>query len=124
MSRTTGVSILQIAPHSEPDSVFIIPGHKFNGHLPSSLLRLLINDRVCKIGSAIKGDSTCLKKQFSQLVEQTSFNIIDLKEYAIQRGILQRKESGTLDTLVDKVIGKFLPKDNTICKSEEWELLL
>jgi len=76
---------------------------KFNGHLPSSLLRLLINDRVFKIGSAIKGDLTRLKKQFSQLVEQTSFNIIHLGEYAIQRGILQRKESGTLDTLVEKV---------------------
>jgi hypothetical protein len=50
---------------------------------------------VFKVGSAIKGDITRLKKQFPQLAEQTSFNTIDLKEYAIQRGIILQKQSGT-----------------------------
>ena len=74
-----------------------------------------------KIGSAIKGDLTRLKKQFPQLASQTSFATIDLKEYAIQRGVIQRKDPGGLDSLVEKVLGKYLPKDDTVCKSEDWE---
>ena len=139
VSRTVGVSILQIAPHSEPDSVYIIPVgfiislyaiilqltlkkqiHKFD-QLPSSLLRLLVNDRVFKIGSAVKADLTRLKKQFLQLAGQTSFNTIDLKEYAIQRGVIGRKQSGTLDILLEKLLGMFLSKDESIRRSDQWE---
>ncbi|KAJ7148561.1 hypothetical protein C8R43DRAFT_521445 [Mycena crocata] len=118
-SRTMGVSILQIAPHS-CDSIYIIPVHRFK-QLPTSLLRIFISDQVFKIGSCIKADLTRLKKQFSQLKDQTSFNVIDLKEYAIQRGVIGRKEAGGLDTLVDKVLGRSLSKDPSIRRSDEWE---
>jgi hypothetical protein len=76
---------------------------------------------VFKVGSAIKGDLTHLKKQFLQLSEQTSFNTIDLKEYVIQRGIIGRKQSGSLDILVEKLLGKFLSKDESTRRSDQWE---
>jgi hypothetical protein len=82
----------------------------------------LINDHVFKVGSAIKGDFTRLKKQFPQLAEQTSFNTIDLKEYAIQRGIIHRKQSGALEVLVEKLLGMFLPKDDSLRRSDQWEV--
>ncbi|KAJ7468909.1 hypothetical protein B0H11DRAFT_2284053 [Mycena galericulata] len=118
-SRKIGVSILQIAPHSE-DTVFIIPVHRFKS-LPAALLRLLISDRVFKIGSRIKGDLTRLQNQFSQLKNVVSFNVIDLKEYSIQRGVIGRKDSGGLDVLVEKILGKYLAKDPSIRRCEEWE---
>jgi hypothetical protein len=77
-----------------------------------------VNDRVFKVGSSIKGDLTRLKKQFPQLAEQTSFNTIDLKEYTIQRGLIGRKQSGTLDVLVEKLLGMFLPKDESVRRSD------
>jgi len=80
-----------------------------------------VNDRVFKIGSAIKADLTRLKKQFLQLSRQTSFTVIDLKEYAVQRGIIGRKESGTLDALVEKLLGKYLPKDDAVRRCDDWE---
>jgi hypothetical protein len=76
---------------------------------------------VFKIGSHIKADFTRLQKQFSQLEDQPSFNVIDLKEYSIQRGVLGRKDAGGLDVLAEKVLGKYLPKDPTIRQCEEWE---
>jgi hypothetical protein len=82
----------------------------------------LINDHVFKVGSSIKGDFTRLKKQFPQLAEQTSFNTIDLKEYAIKRGIIHRRQSGTLDVLVEKLLGMFLPKDDSLRRSDQWEV--
>jgi hypothetical protein len=104
-SRQIGVSIIQIAPHSNPDLIFIIPVHfflinlyvlKFNPinqihkfrQLPPSLLCLLISKQVFKIGSAIRGDITHLKHQFLQLAATLFFNIIDLKEYCINHGII------------------------------------
>jgi hypothetical protein len=85
-------------------------------------LRFLVSDHVFKIGSAVKGDLTRIKKQFDQLGNQTSFNVIDLKEYALQQGILQRKESGSLDALAEKVLGQYLPKDDMLRKNDDWEL--
>lgn len=64
---------------------------------------------------------THVKKQFSQLSNQTAFNVIDLKEYVLQRGILQKKESGSLDALVEKVLGLFLPKDDDLRRNDQWE---
>ncbi|KAJ7836589.1 hypothetical protein B0H14DRAFT_2589654 [Mycena olivaceomarginata] len=119
ISRTVGVSILQLAPHSE-DTIFIIPVHRFK-NLPTSLLRLLVSDRVFKIGSRIKGDLTRLQKQFAVLRDQSSFNVIDLKEYSIQRGVIGRKDAGGLDSLVEKVLTKHLPKFPSIRRSDEWE---
>ncbi|KAJ7828670.1 ribonuclease H-like domain-containing protein [Mycena olivaceomarginata] len=121
ISRKVGVSVVQIAPHPTPDSIFIIPVHKFKP-LPLSFLRLLISNRVFKIGVGVKGDLTRLKKQFTQLANQGSFNIIDLKEYAIQRGIIGRQDSGALDVLVEKILGKYLVKDDASRRSEDWEL--
>lgn len=95
--------------------------HKFGGHLPQSLLRLLISDQVFKIGSSIKADFTRLKKQFPQLEKQRSFNVIDLKEYCTQRGIIPRKGSGALDILLEKTSGMYLSKDENLRRSEDWE---
>jgi hypothetical protein len=80
-----------------------------------------VNDRVFKIGSAIKADLTRLKKQFPQLARQTSFTSIDLKEYAVQRGIISRKDSGSLDALVEKLLGMFLSKNDALRKCDDWE---
>jgi hypothetical protein len=137
VSRHIGVSIIQIAPHSQPNEIYIIPVrlqayvsspyklhiqvHKFGGQLPQSLLRLLISDQVFKIGSSIKADFTRLKKQFSQLEKQRSFNIIDLKEYCIRRGVIPRKGSGGLDILLEKTAGMYLCKDENLRRSEDWE---
>ncbi|KAJ6616822.1 hypothetical protein B0H10DRAFT_2219161 [Mycena sp. CBHHK59/15] len=114
ITRQVGVSTLQIAPHSEPDV------HRFH-KLPTALLRLLISPQVFLIGSAIKGDLTCLKKQFPQLLDCTS-NIIDLKQFAIRRGVIKKNTSGALDTLAEKVLGVYLPKDATFRKTNEWEM--
>ena len=64
---------------------------------------------------------THLKNQFLQLKQQKSFNVIDLKEYCIQRGIVSRKESGALDFLITKTLQKYLPNDEALRKNEEWE---
>lgn len=138
VSRHIGVSIIQIAPHSQSNEIYIIPVcsqtsirslysllphqvHKFGGQLPQSLLRLLILDQVFKIGSSIKADFTRLKKQFPQLEKQRSFNIIDLKEYCTQRGIIPHRGSGGLDILLEKTTGMYLSKDEHLRKSEDWE---
>lgn len=95
--------------------------HKFGSQLPQSLLRILISDQVFKIGSSINADLTRLRKQFSQLENQKSFNIIDLKEYCTRRGIIPRKGSGGLDVLLEKTAGMYLSKDEGLRKSEDWE---
>jgi hypothetical protein len=82
-----------------------------------------MSDRVFKIGSAVKGDLTRIKKQFNQLSNQTSFTVIDLKEYVLRRGILQKNMSGSLDSLVEKVLDLFLPKDEVLRKNDQWEVL-
>lgn len=94
--------------------------HRFT-RLPPSLLRLLVSDRVFKIGSGIKGDLTHLRNQFKQLRSCESFTTIDLKDYAIQCGVIQRSTPGSLDVLVEKVLGVYLPKDDDIRKSDDWE---
>jgi hypothetical protein len=86
-----------------------------------SLFRLLISDRVFKIGNSIKADLTRVKKQFSQLRRQQSFNVIDLKEHCTQRGIIQRNASGSLDVLLKNTLGMYISKDEQYRKSEEWE---
>ncbi|KAJ3966348.1 hypothetical protein EV361DRAFT_954162 [Lentinula raphanica] len=50
------------------------------------------------IGSRVKGDFTCLKKQFAQLSDFSRFNY-----------------------LAEKVLKQYLPKDDDCCRSEEWE---
>ncbi|KAG6825372.1 hypothetical protein H0H92_003927, partial [Tricholoma furcatifolium] len=94
--------------------------HRFS-RLPTSLLRFILSAQVFKIGSNIKGDFTRLKKQFTELAEQKSFNVIELKDYCIQRGIIKRGASGSLDTLVEKALHMYLPKDAALRKSEDWE---
>ncbi|KAJ7866109.1 hypothetical protein B0H13DRAFT_2352691 [Mycena leptocephala] len=74
--------------------------HRFQ-RLPTALLRLLISQQVFLIGSAIKGDLTRLKKQFPQLVD-CSMNVIDLKQFAIRRGIIKKNSSGSLEKLAEK----------------------
>jgi len=76
---------------------------------------------VFKIGSAIKGDLTRLKRQFPQLKNQTSFNFIDLKEYCTQRCIVSRKAHAGLDILLEKTCGQYLSKDESLRMSEDWE---
>ncbi|KAF9029943.1 hypothetical protein BDZ89DRAFT_1112423 [Hymenopellis radicata] len=118
-SRTVGVSIIQMAPHTDPSSIFIIPVHHFR-RLPPSLLCLLMHERVFKIGSGVKGDLTRLRKQFTELKDQV-FEMIELKDYAIQRGILKQRESGSLDAMVQKLLGKYLSKDPNLRCNENWE---
>ncbi|KAJ7719728.1 hypothetical protein B0H16DRAFT_1794348 [Mycena metata] len=122
ISRHVGVSVLQLAPHSDPDTIYIIPVHRFK-QLPAALLHLLVSPQTFLIGSAIKADLTRLKKQFPQLLDQ-SFNIIDLKEFAVRRGIIKKNSSGSLDTLAEKALGSYLPKDPSFRRSENWELNL
>lgn len=98
----------------------IIQVHRYHS-LPVSLLRLLVSYQVFKIGSNIKGDVTRLQKQFPQLVNQMSFNVIELKEYCIQRGIISRKESGALDKLLEKTAHMYLSKDNNLRRNDGWE---
>ena len=98
----------------------IIQVHRYHS-LPVSLLRILVSNQVFKIGSNIKGDITRLQKQFPQLVNQTSFNVIELKEYCIQRGVISRKESGALDKLLEKTAHMYLSKDNILRKNDGWE---
>ncbi|KAG6849717.1 hypothetical protein H0H93_006014 [Arthromyces matolae] len=121
VSRRVGVSILQLAPHSDPDHIFIIPIHRF-GTLPPTLLRILISDRVFKIGVSVDGDLSRLKKQFPQLSQQVNFNTIDLKKFCIDRGLIGRKDPASLAKLVEKLHGQRLVKDDNIRRSEEWEL--
>ncbi|KAJ3508637.1 hypothetical protein NMY22_g16549 [Coprinellus aureogranulatus] len=121
VSRTSGVSTIQISPDSQPDTVYIIPVHKLNGHLPPSLLRILISPKVYKVGSAIKADFTRLKSQFKQLAEQKSFNVVDLKVYCTKQGVIERGRPGSLDILVEKLLGCYLSKDNSLRCCEEWE---
>ncbi|KAG6827175.1 hypothetical protein H0H87_005364, partial [Tephrocybe sp. NHM501043] len=120
MSRRIGVSILQLAPHSMPDFIYIVPVHRYQ-RLPTSLLRLLVSKQVFKIGSNVKGDLTRLQKQFVQLSDQPGFNVVELKEYCIQRGIITRKESGTLDKLLEKATQMYLLKNAQLRRNDGWE---
>ncbi|KAK0472637.1 hypothetical protein IW261DRAFT_1570727 [Armillaria novae-zelandiae] len=46
---------------------------------------------------------------------------INLKDYAIQRGAIHQKESGSLDALVEKTLERYLPKEDAVQKGEHWE---
>ncbi|KAJ7088237.1 hypothetical protein C8R43DRAFT_1142287 [Mycena crocata] len=119
VSRHIGVSILQLAPHGNLKSVYIIPVHRFT-KLPPALLRILTSPRIFLVGSAIKGDFTRLKKQFPQLSDHVP-NLIDLKQFAAKRGVIKKNEGGSLEKLAEKVLHKYLPKDPENRKSEAWE---
>jgi hypothetical protein len=54
------------------------------------------------------------------LHDQT-FRTIDLKQFAIQRVLIGKRESGSLDALAEKLLGVYLPKDDALRKSEDWE---
>ncbi|KAJ3787743.1 ribonuclease H-like domain-containing protein [Lentinula aff. detonsa] len=119
--RRLGVSILQLCPHMDPTVVYIIAVHRLSS-LPPSLLRLLTSERVWKIGSQIKGDLTRLRKQFpSQLDDSIQFSIIDLKTYALAKGFIQPKQTGTLASLCETVLGLHLPKDQKTRANNNWE---
>ncbi|KAL7410044.1 hypothetical protein BDY24DRAFT_444398 [Mrakia frigida] len=49
------------------------------------------------------------------------FTIIDLKDFARRQGLLPSNESGSLDALASKVLGKFLPKDSSVRTTDDWE---
>ncbi|KAJ2920858.1 hypothetical protein H1R20_g16236, partial [Candolleomyces eurysporus] len=99
ISRTSGVSIIQLYPQSRPDEIYIIPVYRIN-HLPPSLLRVLISPNVYK----------------------KTFNLVDLKEFCIQQGIVERKRGGTLDGLLKETHNKYLLKDETLRRCDDWEL--
>lgn len=85
-------------------------------------MRLLASERVWKVGSHIKGDLTRLRKQFpSQLNDTVQFSTIDLKDYALSRGIIQPKQTGTLAALCEVVLGMQLPKDPRLRATNSWE---
>ncbi len=122
MNRSLGVSLLQLFPHSEPSAIYLIPVHRFV-QLPVALLRLLVSDRVFKIGSGIKGDLTRLKHQFPAQLGNISFSCIDLKDFAIQRGVVRRTDKGGLDALAETVLETFLEKDDDVRVNNDWETL-
>jgi hypothetical protein len=96
--------------------------HKFGNQLPASLLRLLVSKQVFKVGSSVTADITRLKKQFPQLTQQKSFNIIELKEYCIRRNIIPRRgTSGALGALAKKLLGVYMSEDDNLRKSDNWE---
>ena len=80
---------------------------------------------MLKVGSNIKGDFTRLKKQFPLQLRmgEPAAGLVDLKQLCIQHGIIERSrsQSGTLDALVAKVLGKYLPKDASVRMCELWE---
>lgn len=83
-----------------------------------------MSDRVFKVGSSVKADLTRLKKQFPQLQTQiqVSSAVIDLKEHCIKRGVIKRSgESGSLEALLEKSTGLYLPKDEQYRRSDNWE---
>lgn len=48
--------------------------------------------------------------------------MVDLKEHCIKRNIVKRGgESGSLETLLEKSTGLYLPKDEQYRKSDDWE---
>ncbi|KAJ7864232.1 hypothetical protein B0H14DRAFT_2574453 [Mycena olivaceomarginata] len=59
-SRHVGVLILQIAPHSQPNTIYIIPIHRFQ-KLPASFLRFLISKQVFLIGSSFHADQEAIQ---------------------------------------------------------------
>ncbi|TEB22231.1 hypothetical protein FA13DRAFT_1819084 [Coprinellus micaceus] len=122
ISRGVGVSVIQLMADLHPDEIFIIPVHRYTV-LPPSLIQLLVSPKVYKVGSAIKADFTRLKKQFAaQLAGHTAFNLIDLKEYCIRQGALERNRAGSLDALVESVTGKHLFKDDGARRCDDWEI--
>ncbi|KAF9028547.1 hypothetical protein BDZ89DRAFT_1112967 [Hymenopellis radicata] len=121
IKRSVGVSILQILSHLDSTAIYIVPIHSFP-RIPVSLLRLLLAERVFKIGSGVKGDLTRLSKQFPQQLQKAVFSTIDLKDYAIQRRIIGREDKGSLAALAETVLGVYLPKDDDVRQSDDWEL--
>ena len=77
-----------------------------------------------KIGSNIKGDLTRLRNQFHQLSEQVTFNVIDLKQYCVDRGLISRKDKGSLDAsaLCAKILQAYLAKPDRMRMHDDWEM--
>ncbi|KJA22002.1 hypothetical protein HYPSUDRAFT_202494 [Hypholoma sublateritium FD-334 SS-4] len=120
ISRTEGVSILQVTSHAKSDLIFIIPVYRFKT-LPTALSRLLTSKRVFKIGSNIKGDITRLRKQFPAISDQSQTDLIDLKDFCITRGLVTRKEPGSLDILCKKLLNCYLEKPDYLRRHDDWE---
>lgn len=96
--------------------------HQFT-NLPQNLFRLLVHARTFFVGSRIKGDFTRLSKQFPTLsAHQATFGLIDLKDLARDRQLIQWDEHGSLADLVRKILGAHLPKDSATRINNEWEL--
>lgn len=49
------------------------------------------------------------------------FAVVDLRQYAEVRGLLERGEKASLDALVKKLLGAYLEKEESVRKSNEWE---
>ena len=75
-----------------------------------------------KIGSNIKGDLTRLRNQFHQLSEQVTFNVIDLKQYCVDCGLIARKDKGILDALCSKILHSYLAKPDKLRSHDDWEM--
>lgn len=86
------------------------------------MLRLLIHDRIFKVGSNVKGDLTRLKKQYTQLATQKAFSVIELKDYVAKRGLIGRKDTASLASLCERVLGAYLPKEDDTRLSNDWEV--
>lgn len=81
----------------------------------------MTSKRVFKIGSNIKGDITRLQKQFPKISDQAHTNLIDLKDFCISRGLITRKEPGSLEKLCAKLLDSYLEKPDYLRKHDDWE---
>lgn len=75
-----------------------------------------------KVGSAVRADLSRLKRQFPQLSDTETFKLIDLKEFCIQQGVINRDQGGSLDVLLKKAAHKYISKDPNLRRCEDWEI--
>ncbi len=51
-------------------------------------------------------------------------NLIDLKDFCIARGLVTRKEPGSLEILCRKVLDRYLEKPDFIRRHNDWKLVI
>ncbi|KAF9528873.1 hypothetical protein CPB83DRAFT_894102 [Crepidotus variabilis] len=107
--RTIGVSVIQLAFHSIPRKIFVIPVHKFE-MLPVSLMEMLTSSRVIKIGNQVNNDLSTLQRQFKELQQTKTFATVDLQAFCLQHGVIRPGDSAALQALLVKALGRYMDK--------------
>ncbi|KAF9528872.1 hypothetical protein CPB83DRAFT_853889 [Crepidotus variabilis] len=107
--RAIGVSVIQLAFHSTPERIFVVPVHKFDS-LPASLLETFTSKRVIKIGNQVNSDLSTLQRQFKELQQTKSFATVDLQAFCLERGVIRPGDSAALQALLVKALGRYMNK--------------